>query len=128
MADTCRPLRHASAPCSACPWRTDQPAGRFAPDRFAALRDTSSGPRGESAPPGAPLFACHKTAEGREVVCAGWLAVEGRNHVGVRIAVLEGRLTPDALEVGEEWPELYPSFSAMATANHADHLLRVHSE
>lgn len=41
------------------------------------------------------------------------------NHVWIRIAVLQGRLDGEALEVGEGWPELYPSFHAMAAANDA---------
>ena len=31
--------------------------------------------RDGSAPLGSPMFACHKTAEGKEQACAGWLAV-----------------------------------------------------
>jgi hypothetical protein len=65
------------------------------------------------------MFACHKTAQHEERPCAGWLAVEGRDHIGVRIAVLQGRLVPEVLEAGQGWPELFASFAAMAAANHA---------
>jgi hypothetical protein len=67
----------------------------------------------------APLFACHKSAEGRDIACAGWLAVEGVNHVGVRIAVMQDQLDTDALIPDPQWPPLYESFTQMATANGA---------
>lgn len=65
------------------------------------------------------MFACHKTAQGREVACAGWLAIEGVNHPAVRIAVLQERLDPDTLTPAPGWPELYTSFAEMAEANGA---------
>lgn len=110
-------LRYAVRPCSECPWRTDQPPGRFPACRYEALRDTSA--RGGSAPLGAPMFACHKSAEGRDIACAGWLAIEGANHVGVRLAVVQGRLDPDALTPGSGWPDLHESYTALAEANGA---------
>ncbi len=65
----------------------------------------------------APMFACHKTPEAGEKACAGWLAVEGWGHVGVRLAVAMGRLDGSALEPGDGWPELYPDYEALADAN-----------
>lgn len=118
MGDTC--LRHPAQPCAECPWRLDQPVGRFGPERYELLRVTVADENGGSAPLGAPLFACHKTVEGREISCAGWLAVEGHGHVRVRLAVVQGHLDPDALHPGEGWPALYPSFDAMAEANGAE--------
>ena len=112
-------LRHAGRPCAECPWRRDQPPGRFPASRYVALADTSAGPAG-SASLGAPMFACHKTAEGREIACAGWLAVEGHGHVGVRIAVVTGWLDPVALRPGADWPELYASYGEMAAVNGVD--------
>lgn len=63
------------------------------------------------------MFACHKTPEGRESACAGWLAIEGANHVGVRFAVVSGRLGVDALRAGEDWPELFEDYGQLAEAN-----------
>lgn len=111
----CR-LRRALRPCGECPWRRDQPAGRFPPERYEELRGTSATPAG-SAPLGAPMFACHKTAEGREIACAGWLAVEGHGHVGVRLAVATGRLDPVALTPAPGWPGLYDTYDELAVAN-----------
>lgn len=70
----------------------------------------------------APLFACHKSAEGREIACAGWLAVEGRNHVGVRLLVAVGRIAAWQLSPVAGWPELFGSFEEMAAANGVDNL------
>ncbi len=110
-------LRHPAKPCSECPWRRDQPAGRFPACRYEALRDTSATPTGGSAPMGAPLFACHKSLDGRRIACAGWLAVEGAGHVGVRMAVVTGRLDPSALLPGADWPELFETYAELAAAN-----------
>lgn len=110
------PLPHAKRPCGECPWRTDQPVGRFPPERYAALRNTVAGPEG-SAPLDAPVFACHKSEQGRDLACAGWLAVEGHDHVGMRLAVALGRVSAEALSPGESWPQLYDTFDDMARAN-----------
>jgi hypothetical protein len=105
-------LPYLRIPCEECPWLVDAVPGRFPEERWLAMRatcDTGSG----SAPPDAPLFACHKTRQGAEYVCAGWLAREGSGHVGIRIAVLRGRLPAEALSPSEGWPPLHPDlFSA----------------
>ncbi|MCM6777896.1 DUF6283 family protein [Nocardia sp. CDC159] len=110
------PLRHQKRPCNECPWRVDAELSVFPPERYEALACTSGTP-GAEAPVGAPMFACHKTAEGREVACAGWLAVAGAEHLGVRLAVASGRISPGALARGDDWPELYASFEEMAAFN-----------
>ena len=112
------PIRRVHRPCSECPWRRDSPVGQFPACRYEALRDTSGGP-GVEAPLGSPLFACHKTPDGQERACAGWLAVAGVDHLGVRLAVVMGRLPGEALVPGEGWPDLYDSFEEMAAANAA---------
>lgn len=112
-------LRHPKRPCTECPFRLDAPLGHFPACRYEALRNTSTAPDGSNPGLGAPLFACHATPEGRETACAGWLAVEGVDHVMVRLAVAQCRLDADALVPGPDWPELYPSFLAMAAANGA---------
>lgn len=43
---------------------------------------------------GSPSFACRISPEGQDRACAGWLAVTGADHVGVRIDVLTGQLDP----------------------------------
>lgn len=63
------------------------------------------------------MFACHKTEEGREKACAGFLLVEGHNNFSVRYAVIRGAIDMD--EIKATGP-LYDSFAAMARANGYD--------
>jgi hypothetical protein len=106
-------IRYATKPCAECPFRLDAPPGQFEACRFDALRNTAGGP-GQEAPIGSPMFACHKTAEGKEIACAGWLAICGIDHLGVRYAVASGALPAEALQPGEGWPELFGSYEQMA--------------
>lgn len=106
-------LRHAAKPCSDCPWRRDVPAGQFPACRYDALRATA-GSRGAEAGLSAPIFACHKSAEGKDIACAGWLAVVGAEHLGIRMAMVTGRIDAAALMLGEGWPELFSSYEEMA--------------
>lgn len=113
-------MKRVKRPCDECPWRKDCEPGRFAPERWAALADSSSDERGmgpsfatcstTGAPQPPPLFACHKAPEGGERACAGWLAVEGANHPQVRLKVMTGGLDVCALTPGEGWPDLHPDF------------------
>jgi hypothetical protein len=107
------PLPRRRFPCAECPFRRDTKPGRFPACRYDALRETVGEP-GREQPPGAPMFACHKSPEGREEACAGWLAVCGIEHLGVRMAVLTSRLEPEDLRPGEGWPELFASYEEMA--------------
>jgi hypothetical protein len=111
-------LPYMQRPCAECPWRVDQPAGRFDACRYDALRETSGRP-GAEAHLGAPIFACHKSQEGSDRACAGWLATVGCEHIGIRMAVVTGRLPAEALSPGDDWPELYRSYEDMAEVNGA---------
>lgn len=108
-------IPHRRHPCKECPFRRDTPPGQFEACRFDALRKTS-GTAGDEAPIGAPMFACHKSPEGREEACAGWLAVAGYEHLGVRLAIAQRLLPASVLEPGDGWPELFGSYSEMAAA------------
>lgn len=109
-------LPHRDRPCANCPWRTDSPPGEFPPERYEALRVTA-GRRGAEAALGAPLFACHKSTDGHDRVCAGWLATCGMEHLGIRYAVVIGRLPVEALQPGADWPELFESYDELAARN-----------
>lgn len=111
-------LSYKKRPCNECPFRVDVPIGRFPTQRFEELRRTAGRP-GQEAPLTASVFACHKTEEGKEAACAGWLAVCGGYHLGIRFAVIEGRLPGSVLSPGEDWPELYPTYEAMSDAQYA---------
>lgn len=109
-------INHPNRPCSECPWRRDVPVGQFDPERYIALESTSRGPDGHPML-GDPLFACHKTKEGAELACAGWLAVEGLDHLNIRLALATGQLVWEDVLKPEGWPELYSSYTEMAAAN-----------
>lgn len=113
-------MPHRTFPCGPCPWQVKAPVGKFGPERYEQMRSTCR-PDEDGMPPmpGTPMFGCHvgDPRTGGDLACAGWLAVEGRNHISVLLALREGALPADALQPGDNWPELYPSFEAMAAAN-----------
>lgn len=113
------PLAHAARPCPNCPWRRDVEPGEFPACRYDALAATAGQP-GTEADLFAPLFACHKSREGAEYACAGWLASVGRDHLGVRFAVITGRLDPATLDPGPDWPPLFDSYAEMAATQAGD--------
>jgi hypothetical protein len=59
------------------------------------------------------MFACHKSAEGNEIACAGWLAVVGYENITVRLLLATGDLTMP--EPDETWPPLFDSYDEMAS-------------
>lgn len=93
--------------CSECPWLKSSPRGQFSPERYAALRNTCrSGGLW-------PFFACHKTPEGKERACAGFLLVQGADSNRVRLC-----MGPDwNLGMVTASGPLYGSFRKMALAN-----------
>ncbi|WP_236949415.1 DUF6283 family protein [Mycolicibacterium goodii] len=111
-------LSHCVRPCANCPWRRDSAVGEFPAERYVALRGTAGSP-GREAALDAPIFACHKSEPGRDRACAGWLAVAGVNHLGIRLAVALGRLPVTVLQPGRDWPALFSSYDEMAERNGA---------
>lgn len=108
-------MKHIKRPCDECPWRKDCEPGRFEPERWAVLAESSLDIRTNFGPEfGAILFACHKSPEGGERACAGWLAVEGVAHPTVRLSVAMGALPESALRPGDDWPALHESFADTA--------------
>ncbi|WNI20340.1 DUF6283 family protein [Actinacidiphila sp. ITFR-21] len=107
-------MPHRRRPCAECPWRRDAEPGQFPAHRYEVLRDTSEQAAGQEPGFFAPLFACHKSPEGREEACAGWLAAVGHRHLGVRLAVAQRRLPPHVLTPGEGWPALFDTYAEMA--------------
>jgi hypothetical protein len=97
-------------PCDECPWRKDAEPERFTRDRWDSLARSSARPDGSSAEYFDPLFACHKTDEGKERVCAGWLAMEGINHPRIRLGLVVGEISSCSLEPKPGWPDLHPDF------------------
>ncbi len=114
-------IPHASKPCRTpgtdkweCPWVMATEPGQFPAERYEALRCTSEQAPGREPEVGSPLFACHRTAEGKEIACAGWLAAVGHRHIGVRLAVSQGHLPAEVLWPREGWPELFDNYPEMA--------------
>lgn len=107
-------LPRIKRPCSECPWKLDAVPGRFTEERWRSLQETAHHPRRGSAEMHAPIFACHRTGEGRDRACAGWLAQEGAGHVGIRIATYSGRLSIEALSPGKDWPPLHATLAEAA--------------
>jgi len=103
-------VKRVKRPCDECPWRKDAEPGRFDEERWDALTCSSADDRGFGPSFDGVLFACHKTPEGGERACAGWLAMEGAQHPVVRLAVLTGSIPISALTPGSDWPDLHPDF------------------
>jgi hypothetical protein len=102
-------------PCAECPWVRDTPSGQFPAERYVALRHTTGDP-GREAYLGAPMFACHKSTEANTMPCAGWLASVGYESLTVRMLLISGEIPKDAMQPGDDWPELFESYPEMAEA------------
>lgn len=102
-------------PCRSCPWRVDQDASDipgFSLEKAEGLAETC--PQNGYGPEfGTPMFACHQSRESEEIVCAGWLATCGHAHPNARLLVSVGTIDREALQPGEDWPELHEDFEAV---------------
>lgn len=107
-------------PCPNCPWVKTTPPGEFARERYEILRNTSPDSEGNHPGLGDPMFACHKSQEGKDYVCAGWLASVGHAHVGVRLNVAFGHIDVCALEPKLGWPELFEDYETMKETQQGD--------
>ncbi|MCA2216337.1 DUF6283 family protein [Jidongwangia harbinensis] len=109
-------------PCDECPIRADNcdnPKAKFPADRWDELSVTVRDPETRHEPPiGEILFGCHKGApsSNADLACAGWLAQFGTDHLGVRLAVVDRRLPPDALAPGSNWPPLHQTWDDVVRA------------
>lgn len=93
-------------PCRECPWRKDNPPGKFPPERFRALASTAYDLA-------RTVFACHMSKEGGEVGCAGFILQAGGHNLIVRLARV------DRAEFSSDVP-LYENYVEMAVANGVD--------
>lgn len=69
-------------PCAECPWRRDA-LGQFTPERFIALAHTAYDMS-------MVQFACHKSPEGGEFACAGFLERGADHNLAVRLCYISG--------------------------------------
>lgn len=98
-------------PCQQCPWRKDVEPGQFPADRYERLRCTTQDTTLTS-----PMFGCHKSSEDAPLPCAGWLAAVGLESLPVRLSLAVGALPPEAVQRGDDWPELWGSYEEMMVA------------
>lgn len=99
-------MKHATIPCTECPWRTDVPVGKFPPERYVALARTAYDL-------GGVIFACHMSKEGSEFACAGFILQSSAHNLACRMA----RMPFD--DVRSPYP-LFGTYREMATANGVD--------
>lgn len=71
------------------------------------------GHEGDEAPLGADMFGCHTSPTDPPALCAGWLAIVGRAHLTIRVAILWGYLPEKVLQAGPHWPELFTTYEEM---------------
>lgn len=97
--------------CRKCPWRIDVnsrdiPHG-YCEKRHAALVSTIAEP-GALPSNTLRIMACHETPIGRELPCVGWLMNQlgPGNNIGVRLAVMRGRIDADVQLIGEQHARL----------------------
>lgn len=94
-------------PCAECPWRTDQPVGRFSAERYRALAATATDMA-------ARVFTCHKSADDVPVVCAG-AVLKMHHNMTLRLMYSHREIDPNAVSDGGH--ALFDDYRAMAEAN-----------
>ena len=116
---------HRTQPCRQCPWRRDADLTAFTDADMAKLAN-ANGSTGAEADTSAPAMSCHldqpDTTQPMRL-CAGWLAVVGRHHLAIRMAMLAGKLPPEAVTPSADWPPLHPSLEELL-----DERARQHAE
>ncbi|BCJ51825.1 hypothetical protein Asp14428_33000 [Actinoplanes sp. NBRC 14428] len=111
--------RVCDRPCGPCPFKRSN-AGKFANlAHYAAGTIPGRADFGQAEPddPCSPfgiLFACHHADT--NTLCAGHVAVVGREHPAVRLAVSMGLIDPAALIPGTDWPAMFSSYEEMIGA------------
>jgi hypothetical protein len=99
-------------PCDNCPWRVDAPREFWDPTHFTEIWRNCQDD-------GLHRMYCHKAGKKRgpkAPICQGWVRVIGERAVGVRIALMFGRVTVEEL-LDRGGPKLFRSFAAMLRAN-----------
>lgn len=94
--------------CAKCPWKVstnprDIPGG-YCEVKHAGLENTIADPGSCANMGGVRIMACHETTAGKELPCIGWMdnqLGEG-NNMGLRMAVITGRIDGNFETVGEQ--------------------------
>jgi hypothetical protein len=98
------------SPCGGCPWRVDQ-TGQFPAEAFRLSARTAYDMSGH-------MFGCHESGSETPMHYAGFLLRGARHNMAYRMAVIAGRIDPDAVHDGGH--ELHNGYTAMAVANGCD--------
>jgi hypothetical protein len=98
-------------PCPTCPWRLDQPVGRFPAQAYRESAPTSYDAAWTT-------FGCHESGTDKPATCAGFLLRNADNNLIVRIAQATGKL--DLTDLRDDGNALYPGYREMAIANGVD--------
>jgi hypothetical protein len=100
-------------PCANCPWRKDAPTEHWDRQHFLDIWRNCQDD-------GLGLMACHKAslvaAPADKPICQGWVRVMGYKSIGVRIAMVRGRVTDREIK-DRKGLRLYGSFEEMLRAN-----------
>ncbi|MFD8046469.1 DUF6283 family protein [Streptomyces chartreusis] len=117
------PTMHPPAPrpCDSCPYRRDVPSGIWAREEYDKLRRFDA-PTAEQP---SRLFQCHQADADSATrrICAGWAGCHGDRLLGLRVALIEGRIDEAtfAAAAGYESPvALFGSGSEAADHGQAD--------
>lgn len=94
-------------PCPHCPWRRDQPTGRFPVEAFRHSAETAYDMSTH-------VFACHMAGIEQPETCAGFMLRGAGHNLAVRLDLARGRVVPG--QVTSSVP-LYDSYRQMAEAN-----------
>lgn len=100
--------------CSNCPWRVDAPRDYWDPQHFVDIFRNCQDD-------GMHVMLCHKAGtlprdQQGSVPCQGWIRVMGFSAIGVRLLVMQNKVTLEEVE-DRDGPELFPTFAAMLRAN-----------
>lgn len=100
----------AKNPCGSCPYRRDVPSGVWSEEEYDKL-PTYDGETHEQPP---SVFMCHQQ-DGS--LCAGWVGCHDMTqNMGLRIAVINERVTPEELDEILDYVPSVPLFSTGAEA------------
>lgn len=99
-------------PCPGCPWWQHAHAQDI-PGFELELAENLAGTCEGKAQLDEPMFACHQSEPGEEVVCSGWLAVYGDDSFPARLARSQGRLPRERFAPNPAWPALHDTYEQM---------------
>lgn len=108
------PLKYPDRPCQECPWRTDVHRRRT-DTAIEVGRAIGACPPPSSVDINAPLLACREEQyDGREILCAGWLASPASaNNLALSIEHLHGGLPRDCRTPASIWwPQLHQTIQS----------------